>query len=505
MLFYLFEKKQRLSYLSGGSGSFVSSVRVLDTDSPEPDFLYICGSLEDLDRITKPVSCSFLLTGPVEKQSIPEQLRGLDIACVTESTPVVKVLQDVFALILSLVNWDIRLNNASFEGTEYANLFKIIREQFTMPFLLHDRNFGIIAYSQDSLADPKRELVPIERVNEIIMEEGTVHKIFEHREPYIYPPFPCEERWLCSNFFSGNHFECRFIAAYDQSSPNINGQLELLKICCAYTGKIFINKSGKLIDKRQNEELHELIRSYIQQSSDLTGQDIIPIIKRTDWQIQDQYRVVIFRMPDAMEFKNSSSYLCRYLETDVIHSCALIMEPLIIWIMNYRFQGKTKYQFGDYRKVVPYLVREFNCKAGMSNKMGSFMGLRDAYTQANAALRLGEKKDPHLWCYNFADYTMEYITDRLTSELSPENMLHPGVIALTEYDKQNGTEYLKTIQYFSDARYNMTTAAARLPVHRLTFLRRLEKIKEISRIDFENSDELLLIQLSLNILGASKN
>jgi hypothetical protein len=65
MLFYLLEKHYTLTYLSGGSGSMVSSALLLDTDRPEPDFLYISGSLENLRRITEPVSCSFLLTGPV--------------------------------------------------------------------------------------------------------------------------------------------------------------------------------------------------------------------------------------------------------------------------------------------------------------------------------------------------------------------------------------------------------------------------------------------------------
>jgi sugar diacid utilization regulator len=506
ILFYLLEKKYNITYLSGGSGSIVAAPRLLDTDSPEADFLYITGNPDDLLRIKRPASCSFLLTGLAADYAIPDQLQGFDIACVNEPAPMVKILQDVYNLILAFVNWDNSMNNACVEGAEYARLFQIIRELFPLPAVVHDQNFRIIAHTQDyfefihdTRAD--REYIPNEVVSEVIMQEGDVHKLFEHRESYVYPPYPCEDRWLCSNFYSGNHFECRFIAAYDQSSPNVSGQLELLTLCCGYTGRIFINKSGKLIDKRQEDDLHELLRSFISKSKDVAEQEIGPIIKEVDWKMGDQFRVVVFYISDAMEFTNASSYLCRQLEADIALSCAVIMNPHIVWVINDQFQGNSRNKFGDYLKAIPYFVREFNCKAGISNMVDSFLALRDAYTQAVVALRFGEMKDPHLWRHNFSDHTMEYICERLTSEVSVENMLHPGVTALMDYDKKSGTEYLKTIRYFADARYNMTLAASKLPVHRLTFLRRLEKIREISNINFDDPDELLHVHLSIKLLN----
>jgi hypothetical protein len=506
MLFYLLEKKYKLSYLNMGTPRVVSSARILETDTPEPDVLYISGGPEDLGRIAQPGSCSFLLTGPAAAYDIPERLQASDIACLTEPAQAVKVLQDVFSLMLALMDWDSRLNKACIEGAEYAKQFKIIRELFTMPLLLHDRNFRVIAYTEDffdfiNAPHANWEYLPTEMVNEIIMVEEDDYKIFKHREPYIYPEYPCEDRWLCRNIFnrpdfSGSHYEGRLVAAYDKGSPNINGQLELLAHCCDYLGRAFISKSGKLLDKKQEDAFHELMQSYILQSKESTEQEILPIIKQEDWQIQDHYRMVVFHIPDTLDFNNRSSYLCRQLEIDLLHSCAVIMEPLLVWIINDRFQG-------DYLKIIPYFIREFNCKAGISNRVDSFFSLHDAYIQASAALRLGEKKDPHLWRYNFADHTIDYIRERLTGELSAENILHPGIAALMEYEKQYGAEYLKTIRYFTDARYNMTVAASRLPVHRLTFLRRLEKIKEISGIDLEDPDELLHLHLSLKLLDQS--
>jgi DNA-binding PucR family transcriptional regulator len=132
----------------------------------------------------------------------------------------------------------------------------------------------------------------------------------------------------------------------------------------------------------------------------------------------------------------------------------------------------------------------------------AFTELRNAYKQADAALRLGLKKHARPGCYRFSDYAVEYIMDRAAADISADNLLHPGIAALFRHDRENNTEYLKTIRCFAHARYNMTIAAAKIPVHRLTLLRRLEKIREISRINFEDPNELLHVQLSLKMLDA---
>jgi hypothetical protein len=398
-----------------------------------------------------------------------------------------------------------RLNNASMEGAEYNKMFKTIREFFDMPLILHDRNFFNIAYTQDFYdffrnTGDNREQIPIELVNDFVMDENESYNTFELREPFIYPSHACGKQWLCCNIFNDNYFQGRLIAVYDEKSANINGQLDLLAHYCGYMSRIFMHNSKALIERKHKDPLHELIRGYILEPKDVMEKDLAIVLKEVDWQIRDKYFFALFHISDKTEYNNWSTYICRQLESVILKSCAVMANPFIFWIINDQFQKSPRNEYGDFLKLIPRIVQKFYCKVGISNKMDTFMDLRSGYKQADAALRLGRKKNTHLGCYQFSNYIMDYIADRATGELPADNLLHPGIIALLNCDRENGTEYLKTIRYFINARYNTTIAASKLPVHRLTFLRRLEKIREISHINFEDPDELLHIHLSIKLL-----
>jgi DNA-binding PucR family transcriptional regulator len=103
--------------------------------------------------------------------------------------------------------------------------------------------------------------------------------------------------------------------------------------------------------------------------------------------------------------------------------------------------------------------------------------------------------------YRFADYVLEYLIDRARGELSVSSLLHPGYVILRDLDKQRGTSYVKTVRHFIEARHHTNLAAKNLFVHKTTLIRRLEKIQDLTGIDFENPDELLHLAISLKLQG----
>ncbi|MDR0597476.1 MAG: hypothetical protein LBG14_03100 [Treponema sp.] len=145
------------------------------------------------------------------------------------------------------------------------------------------------------------------------------------------------------------------------------------------------------------------------------------------------------------------------------------------WILNTgdaaEKSGRTvKDVHRNLEQVIAYIVREFNCKAGISDAFTNFFDLRHGHIQAASALRLGQKQDPHLWVYHFADYKTEY---RITGELPGDCLVHPAVLPLRDHDRRYGTSFVRTFQELVKARHNMTAAAERLYIHRITLIRRL--------------------------------
>jgi sugar diacid utilization regulator len=507
ILFYVLGKQFDLVCVNEWQGVAVRRSLILETDRLNEGCVYISDDPEKVRNIRHTAPCVLLLIGPLEEYEPIPFLQDCDIACIEERFPAVQALQSVYALFMDLLSWDMRLNDASREGAEYSKMFKIIREVYDMPLMLHDRNFFNIAYTHDfynfvqNIGD-SREQIPLELINAFVTDENAAYDLFELRKPFVCPPGAGDTRWLCCNVFSDDYFQGRLIAVCDRKSPNINGQLDLLGLYCAYISRVFIYHSKALVERKQKDPLHELIRSFIVESKDLMERELASVLKAADWRLEDNYFLVLFYIPDKKEYDNWSAYICRQLESAIVKSAAVMASPFVVWVINDRFQRNSRNKGGDFLELVPDLVRKLYCTVGISNKMDSFGYLRNGYKQADAALRLGRKKNARFGCYQFSDYIMDYILDRAAEDLSADNLLHPGIAALLDYDRENGTEYLKTIRCFTNARYNMTIAAAKIPVHRLTFLRRLEKIREISRINFEEPDELLHVHLSLKLLDA---
>jgi hypothetical protein len=507
ILFYLLERRYNLAFVKERQGVVFRQPLILETSRLNEGCVYISDDPERVRNIRHAAPCVLLLTGPLEGYELPPLFEDCDIACIRDPIPAVQVLQSVYALLLDLLGWDMRLSNAALEGAEYDKMFRIIREIHDTPLILHDQNFFNIACTGDFYdffrnAGDGRELIPLELINDFIMDDEGARNSFELHTPFVHPSASGGKQWLCGNIFNDNYFQGRLVAMYDEKSGNLNGQLDLLAHYCGYISRVFIHHSTTLIERKQRDPLHELIRSFVVDSRDIAEQDIAAVLNAEDWQPQDSYFLVLFHIPDKTEYENWAAYICRQAESVIVKSTAVMAKPFVVWVINDGFQRDSRNKHGDFLKLIPDLAQKLYCTVGISNKMNGFGELRQGYTQAEAALRLGRKGGGgRFGCYRFSDHIVDYIMDRAAQELSTDNLLHPGVVALLEYDRENGTEYLKTIWYFANARYNMTIAASKIPVHRLTFLRRLEKIREISRINFEEPEELLHVHLSLKMLN----
>ena len=158
----------------------------------------------------------------------------------------------------------------------------------------------------------------------------------------------------------------------------------------------------------------------------------------------------------------------------------------------------------DYERLITFITREFNCAAGISKPFGNFLELRSAYIEAAAALRLGARRNARLSVYRFADYVLDYILERITSELPANHLLHPGALMLWNLDKKDGTCFVGTLRCYMDFQFNMTQAAEKLGLHRTTLIRRLERIGELTGLDFRKPRDMLQVALSLELLAESE-
>ena len=126
----------------------------------------------------------------------------------------------------------------------------------------------------------------------------------------------------------------------------------------------------------------------------------------------------------------------------------------------------------------------------------SVEGLRHSYSEAQAALRVGQrlaKRSPILWYDEVALYVL---LDRFCAQSEVQRWFEQTLGALREYDDNNNTELVRTLEAYFDANQSVQQAARQLFIHPKTLQYRLRRIEEILGSDPFSGDRHCLLYTS---------
>jgi sugar diacid utilization regulator len=151
------------------------------------------------------------------------------------------------------------------------------------------------------------------------------------------------------------------------------------------------------------------------------------------------------------------------------------------------------------QEVVDLAAKEFPAavvRCGIGTPAGELGDWQLSFRQAGQALdmarRLGERKPL---------YYMELSVYRLLMQLED----HPDLKAFLRETlgpilaHENADEFLNTLEEYFAHNANLSQTAEALFIHRNTLTYRLERIASISRLDLDNPDTRLAVQLALHI------
>lgn len=148
---------------------------------------------------------------------------------------------------------------------------------------------------------------------------------------------------------------------------------------------------------------------------------------------------------------------------------------------------------------------QYKLSCGLSNSFTELANIRIHYEQASAALKLGRHFNSKEAVFKYKDYIVYHFMDICSQYVEINRMIHPVVLRLIDFDKQNGTDYLNTLYAFLKCGRSIPQASKILNVHRNSMTYRMKKIGDIMDVDFSDSDLMLLIELSFKLLEYEKS
>jgi purine catabolism regulator len=152
------------------------------------------------------------------------------------------------------------------------------------------------------------------------------------------------------------------------------------------------------------------------------------------------------------------------------------------------------------QKRVKKQIKSISLTAGIGNIAKTVDGIAQSYKEAQDALELGKMTDGEGIIISFSELGILRLLCQFNDLSLLSNFIPSCLKRLIEYDQSNKNELVNTLETFLKCNGNATKTAQALFVHYKTVIYRLDRIKEITKLDFENHESMLEIQVGFKIL-----
>ena len=273
-----------------------------------------------------------------------------------------------------------------------------------------------------------------------------------------------------------------------------SGFIRFLELTTPMIDHCYHMKYARELQTKQNDQLNRVIKGLFS-GVFLPEEEISHSLKQLGWNIHDCYQIIVLQTAGYIHSEQTLNYYAAQLSTNYTSILALVIGDCICCIRNLQVS-----EIKDFRKSLSFFLRENLFRAGFSEVFEDLMNCKRGYEHATAVLRLGKREHPELWRYDFAEYLYEYIMELIAEEISIERICPPGLQRIRQYDIQKPTAQLeKTLRTYLACHFNATEAAAKLFIHRTTFLYRMNKIEQISGLSLSNWKDVVMLMLAFSV------
>lgn len=236
------------------------------------------------------------------------------------------------------------------------------------------------------------------------------------------------------------------------------------------------------------------------------------------WDLNGSYCIVLMEFSDINEYLKDKKQRTNFI-TEVGSTVAAVINEYtkhfmrirsdslyILWPTRGKIESQVVADVKSASLKISSIFKKKYKKMLISTAVGSvavnIKEIANSYLEAKDAIKIG-----HIMNETFISYT-ELGIMRMLCKFGENNDLKEfvpkSINNLILYDKENKTNLLYTFEVFLKNNSNATQTAKELFVHYKTILYRLDKIREISGIDFLNSKDRLEAELGLKIVNLLK-
>ena len=137
--------------------------------------------------------------------------------------------------------------------------------------------------------------------------------------------------------------------------------------------------------------------------------------------------------------------------------------------------------------------------AGISTCMYGAATISRSFTEALRAVDLGKLLHPEKCIFSYTEDLIYHILSSFFTNSQLLDFYTKTLKPLADYDKNNNSELMLTLEKYLDNNLNIAGTAKELYIHRNTMIYRIDQIKNIIKFDSHNTDDVYIIRTAFYI------
>lgn len=378
-----------------------------------------------------------------------------------------------------------------------TRIIKEAAEILRNPLVVTDESYNLVGYSSSGeVSDPIWQAIiesgycPIDIVR-ILRYEGFEKQLEREASPLFLTKgeFSKYIRRLVTEIRIGEQLK-GYMALLEYEKTITPIDQEVLKFVSSVIALEFAKSDA--ISKARGHLGQELLGDLVKGN---IGSEAIAVnrVKSLDWSLGEHLQVVLIgnkenRRIGGEYYDSVQSMILRHLPASKISFAS----NHIVILATGNSQDMLK-------GVLPALEKfcHRHCLSlGIGRSYKTLMEVSLSYKEAKKALLLASSLKKSGTVHHYEDLA---VYDLLVN-IKKGYRIHPGLQKLVEYDKNNGTDYIKTLSTYLRNYKNLSRTADELVLHRNTILYRLKKIEEILQSSLDNHSLCLQLELGIMLL-----
>jgi|GEM_PF-5903578 len=407
---------------------------------------------------------------------------GCDYIEICKGAAVADVLNCIQEAYKKYNKWYLDLYDALSNESGIQALLDLTLPLLGNPVYFHDKNYRFVALAEIPGMPGGSDVFNIRRNNGTLTLDAIAElkntPYFEKTFETIKPTFHIDAgecNYIYNNVrvrgeYWGRLFVDERVRAFRK------GDYAVIGILCGMIEKALVSRN--LFPCSRYRYLEQELISLLEGKS-IEMNELVNELDSNGWEIGNDWFCFQLQLSDVDVFLNTKISLCEVIESRLPDSVTFPYEDRIVGIVRVDSRSNTLNRIRE-------ALQGLELYAGVSLIFNDFNEFPLYCRQAGIALKYGGKESTQEWVHYFEDYCFSYMLDRCVDELSPEMLFPSALHKLIDSDRKKSTNYVETLRAYLENDLKPAKAMKSLFIQRSTFIYRLERINEITGIDFED-------------------